>query len=115
MNIKKTIGKTEHGHVFICSTCQMIHFEFKNLNYNFRDEEDYLHFADYFLRLDGKFWESTNEDIFFKRKIIVPGGFSDFNILLNLEELMELKALFSGSICEERSPVRASYTFFHNN
>ncbi len=113
--IKKTISRTENGHVFLCPSCNMIHFEYKNINYNFEDKEDYLHFTNYFLKLDGDHWERINEDICFKRKIIVPGGFPTFNLLLNNEELLELKDLFKGNSRKVEKPLKASVNFFYRN
>lgn len=112
--IKETISQTENGHVFLCHACNMIHFEYKNINYNF-EEEDYLHFTKYFLKLDGEHWENINEDIYFRRKIIVPGGFPTFNLLLNNEELVELKDLFKGNSRDADKPLKASVNFFYKN
>lgn len=113
---KKTISQTENGHVFICTACDMIHFEYKNMNYNFLNEREYLHFADYFVQLNGDYWEDLNDDIHFKRKIIVPGGFPYFNILLNREELEELKELFTGKTRKVvKRPLKVSKQFFHEN
>ena len=113
--IKETLARTENGHVFICPTCHMIHLEYKNLNYNFNDHGEYLHFANYILELDGDYWEDLNEDIIFKRKIIIPGGFYCFNILLDNEELDELKALFSGLEVKEDVVLQPSLDFFHES
>lgn len=113
--IEKTISKTENGHVFLCPTCNLIHLEYKNLNYNFRNEREYLHFADYFLKLDGEYWEQLNNSIYFKRKIIVPGGFHNFNILLTNEELLELKELFFGIPRNNKKPLKASIDYFYCN
>lgn len=113
--IRKTIGKTENGHVFLCGTCTMIHFEYKNLNFNFHSEQEYQHFIIAFIDLDGRYWEALNHDVFFKRKIIVPTELMGFNILLTYEELLELKALFSGYISEAEQPISASMNFFCEN
>ncbi len=113
--IKKTISRTENGHVFLCPACNMIHFEYKNLNYNFNDEAEYLQFVNYFLKLDGEHWEEVNEGIYFKRKIIVPGGHPSFNMLLNNEELIELKDLFKGNDRKTERPLKASVEFFYKN
>lgn len=91
----KIISQTAHGRVFKCPACSQIHFEFKNLNFNFSSKRDYNTFCDYFLRMDGEYWEAKNKDSYFKRRIIVPIGHKNFNILINNQELLELKALFS--------------------
>ncbi|MEM1122541.1 MAG: DUF6686 family protein [Bacteroidota bacterium] len=77
---------------------------------------DNLHFANYFLKLDGSYWEDLNEATHFKRKIIVPSGVDEvFNILLNSEELLELKDLFRGVDRPKERPVKAEVAFFCKN
>lgn len=90
----KVISKTENGHIFICAKCDMFHIEYKNLNFNFKNRKDYQSFANYFIKLKGEHWEGLNKEAHFKRKIIVPIGHKNFNVLLNNEELLELKQLF---------------------
>ena len=92
----KYINQTENGKIFRCSSCNKIHIEFNNLNFNFNDKE-YAHFANYFLKLNGKYWEEINLYSNFKRKIIVPVGHKNVNFLLNNKELQELKQLLSKS------------------
>ena len=90
------ICQSKNGQVFKCASCQKIHIEYKNLNFNF-DEEGYQYFVNYFLNLDGEYWEKRNTKNDFKRKIIVPINHENFHVLLNNEELLELKDLFSES------------------
>lgn len=92
----KTINQTENGKIFKCSDCNQIHIEFKNLNFNF-NEDEFKKFAHYFSELDGQYWESMNVNVQFRKKIIIPIGHKNLNILLNNEELQELKFLFSKS------------------
>ena len=89
------ISQTVNGRVFTCPFCNMIHVEYKNLNFNFEDKTECEHFAKYFLRLDGEHWEKQNAESCFSRKIIVPIGHKNFHMILNNEELLELKELFS--------------------
>jgi hypothetical protein len=89
-----SINQTENGSVFRCSGCSKIHIEYKNLNFNF-SEKEYTDFAKYFKELDGSHWEKQNSQLPYRRKIIVPIGHNNINILLNSEELSELKSLFS--------------------
>ena len=89
-----TLSKTQNGQVFKCDKCKAIHIEYKNLNFNFSAKQ-YKHFADYILNLDGEEWEYKNRNGHYGRKIIIPIGNKSFNILLNAEELEELKQLFS--------------------
>ena len=92
--MNRTINQTENGKVFRCSGCNKIHIEYKNLNFNF-DEEEYENFANYFMELDGPYWESVNTHVKFGKKIIVPVGHKNLNMLLDNDELQELKILFS--------------------
>ncbi len=110
----KIIGHTENGSIFICSKCKLIHFEYKNLGFNFKPKE-YRHFAKYILRLEGGYWEMKNANNYFKRKILIPIGKTNFNILLNNEELLELKDLFSKSLKKNQNPSSLFNYTFNNN
>ena len=107
--MNKIISQTENGQVYKCPTCNLIHFEFKNLNFNFLEDE-YEHFVDYFLKLEGDYWEIKNGNSYFRRKIFIPAG-DCFNILLNNEELLELKELFSKPF---NKPKINQYLFNHH-
>lgn len=95
--MNSTLSKTENGNVFRCSGCNKIHIEYKNLNFNF-NEREYVRFARYFKELDALYWEKINSHLPYRKKIIVPVGHSSFNVLLNKEEVQELKTLFSNSL-----------------
>lgn len=71
-----------------------MHIEFKNLNFNFKEEE-YWKFYSYIKNIDGNFCEDKNGNSNFTRKIILPVGSGNFNALLNKEELEEFKCLLS--------------------
>lgn len=92
--MQKTINQTENGKIFRCSTCNKIHIEFKNLNFNFNNEE-YRYFADYISGLKGEEWEYKNRNSNYRRKIIVQINHRNVRILLNNCELQELKQLFN--------------------
>lgn len=87
-------SQTQNVRVFRCPTCSNIHFEYKNLNFNFETIKDYKQTAKYFLKLDGELWETKNAESYFRRKIFIPIGHKNFHILLDNEELEELKRLF---------------------
>lgn len=108
------ISKSENGKVFKCSTCKLIHFEYKNLNFNFSQKE-YDHFSNYFINLSGEYWEITNANSSFKRKIIIPAGTDNFNILLNNEELKELQDLFLNNNYKTTIPPSLFKSNFSNN
>lgn len=88
----KIISKTANGQVFKCSKCKKIHVEYKNLNFNFTDQE-YQKFAQYICDIDGKEWETCNRNTIFKRKILIPVGSGYFYAIFNNEELNEFKRL----------------------
>ena len=106
------INETENGQVFKCSKCNAIHIEYKNLNFNF-SEGQFKHFSEYLSKLDGEYWEKKNKDAQFKRKIIIPIGHQSFKILLNNEELEELKQLFSKK--RQKNNVIQNYKIFNFN
>ncbi len=112
--MNRTISKTENGSVFKCSGCDKIHIEYKNLNFNF-NEKDYADFAKYFKDLDGSYWENRNSHLPYRRKIIVPVGHSSLNVLLNNEEVQELKSLFSEALKNTFQMIPAfNYELFPN-
>jgi hypothetical protein len=114
IKMQKTINQTENGKVFKCSSCNKIHIEYKNLNFNF-DNKEYLHFAKYFQKLDGQYWEYLNRESPYQRKIQVPIGHKNLNILLSNTELQELKLLFSKPIvCQPKIISHFNYNI-HNN
>lgn len=92
--MQKTINETKNGKIFRCSTCNKIHIEFKNINFNFSDEE-YGYFTEYLLELDGEEWEYKNRGSNYKRKIILQINHRNVKIRLNSYELQELKQLFN--------------------
>ncbi len=100
--MSNSINQTKNGRIFRCVSCNKIHIEFNNINFNFNDEE-YEHFVDYFKDLDGEFWELVNSNSNYKRKIIVPVGHRNINFLLNNEELDELKELLTHAIIKNKS------------
>jgi len=103
-NTKQVIlRQTLHGKVFKCVTCKLIHIEFKNLNFNFSDSQ-YTRFAAYMKGLDGEHWEYTNRDSSYSRKILIPIGYQNINILFNSQELAEFKDLLQVQL------VHRSYT-----
>lgn len=108
------INETENGQVFKCSKCKAIHLEYKNLNFNFT-EEQYTNFAEYINNLNGKEWENKNKNSQFKRKIIISIGHQSFRVLLATEELEELKRLSPKPISEkQRMITNFKYNIYNN-
>lgn len=112
--MQKTINQTVNGKIFRCSTCNKIHIEFKNLNFNF-NEKEYLHFANYFQNLDGQYWEYLNRESLYRRKIQVPIGHKNMNILISNTELQELKQLFTNTIINQPKMITHFKYNIHNN
>ena len=88
------INETENGLLFSCNSCQLIHLEFKNLNFNFTKKQ-LSSFDKYLNNLNADSFENINHHSPFKRKIVIPTSEDGFNFLLNKEELTELKSLIS--------------------
>ena len=115
---KNFINKTQNGQVFKCDKCNLIHIEYKNLNFNFSVEQ-FDHFAEYLTKIDGKFWENKNKTSQFKRKIIIPIGHQSFRVLLSKEELDELKQLFfikekPLSVVQQQNIMNMNFTLILN-
>lgn len=92
----RIIKRTKNGLLFYCNSCNLIHLEFKNLNFNF-SEKQMDQFTDYIQKLNAKEWEELNKNSPFKRKIVVPISHDSFNFLLNGKELLELQKLVSST------------------
>jgi hypothetical protein len=88
------IGKTANGKIFKCDKCSAIHVEFKNLAFNL-SEKQFPSFVEGILDIKGAEWEERNKDSYFSRKILIPTGHNTINILLNNQELNELKELLT--------------------
>jgi hypothetical protein len=86
------INQTDNGKVFLCDTCNAIHIEYKNLNFNFSSIQ-FKNFVNYMSRLKGEEWEQKNRDSQYDRKILIPMGHDSFNVMLNNTELEEIKNL----------------------
>ena len=111
----KIYSQTQNGRIFKCPNCSKIHFEFNNLNLNFDNMDEFKHTANYFLKLDGVYWEKQNTNSYFTRKILVPIGHHNFHIMLNNEELMELKELFRLKHKTKEIPIDVSKLVFCSN
>ena len=112
--MQKIINQTENGKIFRCESCNKIHIEYKNLNFNFKEKE-YLDFAKYFQKLDGQYWEYLNRESPYQRKIQVPIGHKNLNILLSNTELQELKSLLSKPIVYQLEMIsHFKYNIYNN-
>lgn len=86
--------QTTNGKIFKCANCEAIHIEYKNLNFNFK-EHQFWKFVEYINQVDGQEIEQRNSHSNFKRKIIIPVGNGNFNVLMNREELEDFKRLLN--------------------
>jgi len=89
----KVLSRTQNGQIFLCNACLLLHVEFKNLSFNFT-EEQFNNFIQYIQNLNGDQIEQQNNFLPYQRKIIIPIGHQSFSILINKEELNELIQLF---------------------
>ncbi len=106
------INRTTNGKVFKCSKCTNIHLEYKNLSFNFTKDE-YVKFKNYFLTIDGEYWENLNKNSFYDRKIMIPIGHKNFMISMNSVEVYELKALFSEKKQHEKRVDLSSFNILN--
>ncbi len=90
----KLISTTTNGQVFKCDSCKAIHIEYKNINLNF-SEKQFKRFADFLNTLDGESMEESQSHSPYQRKIAIATSHKAVNVLLNKEELEELKLLLS--------------------
>lgn len=88
----KIINKIKNGKVFQCESCNKIHIEYKNLYFIF-NQEKYKQFADYFLKMDGEYFESRNAKSFLNKKIVIPVGNKNLKVIFDNDELNEIKSL----------------------
>ena len=100
------IKQTENGKVFKCSKCNLLHVEFKNLNFNLTLAQ-YKHLADYIQNLNGSEWEDINSESNFSRKIMIPIGHQNINIMFNIDELAEFNSLLNEH--QLNTPYRKHY------
>ncbi|MFT6370588.1 MAG: hypothetical protein ACJAWH_001672 [Maribacter sp.] len=90
----KILNSTPNGVIYWFESCEMARVIFNNLCFDFYPEE-YNAFLNYISGLDGDQIEKQYENSVHKRKIPIPMGNSCMTIILNKEELLELKFLFN--------------------
>ncbi|MBI9067382.1 MAG: hypothetical protein JEZ09_08830 [Salinivirgaceae bacterium] len=106
------INETKNGKVFICKSCKKIHVEFNNLNFNFTKEEFY-HFSRYISQVNGEYWEKVNTDSTYRRKILIPLDHKNLNLLLNKEELEEMKILLKSAPLKQKQMKLLAYSMIN--
>lgn len=88
----KKINATKEGKIFYNSENEKYHIEFKNLNFIFT-EVQFLNFKKYFKELDGTYYSVINRNSYYKRSLVIPLLGGTINMLLNTEELYEIREL----------------------
>ena len=91
----KILNKTRNGILTYCKISNIIQLVFNNLCFEFYKEE-YSAFVGYINNLDADVIEKTYNYSIHDKKIPVSIGHVCFTILVNKEELGELKFLLSG-------------------
>lgn len=86
------VNQTKSGIVVTCAECNHYQVLFKNLNFNFSLKE-YSSFVKYLTSIDGEAWEHEYENSIYGKKIPIPTAQQNLMILLNIQELEELKRL----------------------
>ena len=94
------LSKTLNGRLLKCKTCNKIHLEYKNLNFNFT-KEALFSFTDYVARIDSTFWANENKESPYHRKVVIPIVKNDVNAMFHPHEIGELKILLNIKIIKE--------------
>ncbi|MEM1258864.1 MAG: DUF6686 family protein [Bacteroidota bacterium] len=91
---QKLLKKTPHGTLTFCNQSKLFQFVFNNLCFELYEWE-LENFITFLNRLDVNYWEEELKCSLHQRKIPVSVGCSHFMILLNKQELNELRQLLS--------------------
>lgn len=109
----KILKTTTNGKIFTCGKCNAIHIEYKNINFNL-SKDQFLEYAKYLNKLNGSEWEEANQSSPLTRKIIIPTQDTHISLLLNNQELNELKKLFECHITSKSSKSSLLYKYHLN-
>jgi hypothetical protein len=88
-----TLAVTSSGKLSICEGCQVFHFIFNNLYFEFNVDQ-YLSFKDYLNSLEIDYWEHKYATCDLSRKIPIPVSQENLILMFNRFEILELKKLF---------------------
>ncbi len=96
--------KTLHGHIFTCSRCHKIHFEFNQLSIDFANLYLLNGFKSYLDQIDqnNKYSNETQQYI---RKIHIPFPRTNLKMVLTQNELKELIILIQTFVRRYRSEL----------
>lgn len=85
-------SQTKNGIVVSCTDCDKYQVLFKNLNFNF-EQHEYDSFIKYLSSIDSESWELEYKNSIYSKRIPIPTAQQNLMILVNTEELLELKTL----------------------
>lgn len=85
-------SQTKNGIVVTCTDCDKYQVLYKNLNFNF-EQYEYDSFIKYLTSIDSESWELEYKNSIYSKRIPIPTAQQNLMILVNSEELLELKKL----------------------
>jgi hypothetical protein len=88
----KIINRTSNGFLLFCPKKNLYNVSFNNLTFNF-DPSEMFSFISFLDKIDTSYWEKEYENSIYEKKIPIPTLQSNFIILLNRNELDELRVL----------------------
>ncbi|KGD68220.1 DUF6686 family protein [Flavobacterium aquatile] len=88
----KIINRTSNGFLLFCPKRNLYNVSFNNLTFNF-DPSEMFSFISFLDKIDTNYWEKEYENSIYEKKIPIPTLQSNFIILLNRNELNELRIL----------------------
>lgn len=88
------LSRTKNGVVFKCKGCNTFQILYNNLNFSFTDDE-YSNFTNYILKLDETYYVENVDSLIHGKKVPIPIGHKNVIVVLNIDELNELKILLS--------------------
>ncbi len=91
----KLINQSNNGKIYTCSNCETILLLFKNLRFDFYQQE-YEHFINYIFSINEKELATKKASSIYSKNIVVPVGQDFFSIVIDTSELEELKQLILG-------------------
>jgi hypothetical protein len=97
------LNRSENGVVFINKSDNFYHIEFKNFNFIF-SKEQFLNFKSYFENLDGEYYAAKNRNSIYNKSLVIPLLNNTINMMLDLDELNELRRLFDIEFTEVKKP-----------
>lgn len=88
------LNRTKNGTLSFCHDSKLFHFAFNNLCFELYEWE-LEKFVAYLNQLDVGYWETELSDSLYQRKIPIPTNTNHLMILINAQELDELKRLLT--------------------